>query len=453
MGALAPRLHRRGVLAGGLAAGASACTPSRGTRADARPNVVWIITDDMSARELAHLPRVRRSLVRGGATFGQGYAAVPWCGPARVSMLTGLYPHNHGCTTNQTLPDFRATGLDQDTVGTRLQAAGYATGYFGKFMNWHGEDPHYVAPGWDRFVALFGRARGVVPIAYDGTVEHVPTRYGSGDQVVARDLRTFVAENARRPFFVVFAPTNPHAPYLASRAHRHAYDDVGWDPPALNEADLSDKPSWMRDLPVLDPAALRTIWERKLEELQDTDDQIDRILATLTAHRVRRRTVVVLVSDNGYLLGEHRLFGKSHPYEEATRLPFVVRGPGVRPGRMPALVSQVDLMPTTLAVAGLDPYAGRPVDGRDLLPSLRTGDWSGWRTRLLVENPDAGWASLREGDDVFVDHHVLGERELYDLATDPHQLHSRVGPRADAYAEVLLRLRTASGAELRSLEA
>ena len=452
MGARTPRLRRRTALAGALTAAATGCSAGRAHRADSPPNVLWIITDDMSVRELDHLPRVQRSLVRGGARFPRGYAAVPWCGPARVSMLTGLYPHNHGCVTNKTLPDFLASGLDQDTIGTRMHDAGYATGYFGKFMNWHEENPSYVPPGWDRFVALYGRARGVIPVSYDGDVRHVPTRFGSGDQIVARDLCTFIAANAGRPFFAVFAPTNPHGPYLASRAQRHKYDGVAWDPPALNEEDMTDKPTWMRDLPPLDAESLRTTWERKLEELQDTDRQIGRILTTLADHGVRRTTTVVFVSDNGYLLGEHRLFAKTHPYEEATRIPFVVRGEGIRADRPSALVSQVDLMPTTLALAGLDPYAGRALDGRNLLPHLLTGTWEGWRSRLLVENLDAGWASLREGDDVYIDHYERGEHELYDLSADPHQLRSEAGPRPDEYAEVLLRLREAGGEQLRSLE-
>ena len=169
---------------------------------------------------------------------------------------------------------------------------------------------------------------------------------------------------------------------------------------------------------------MQRIWEGKLEELRDVDDQVRDLVRTLSETGQLDNTVIMMVSDNGYLLGEHRLFQKKQPYEESTGIPFVVRGPGFAPGAPRALVSQVDLMPTTLEVAGLDPDDGRTLEGRSMLAPLRTGDWSGWRRRLLVENPHLGWALLREGPMVFVDHHDRGEHELYDLADDPHQLRS-----------------------------
>ena len=461
------RLSRRELLAGSatvagggaLAFAYASRRPHR--RTDRRPNVLWIITDDMSVRELPHMPRTWQLVTRHGTRFANGYAAVPWCGPARASILTSLYSHNHACLTNHTHPDFIAQGLDQDTVGTRMHAAGYATGYFGKYMNSHEVDPSYVPPGWDRVVALFGRASGVIPVAYDGRLRKVHTRYGSGDQIVAKELQTFIARHARHPFFAVFAPTNPHGPHNPSRKHRHTYDGIRWDPASLNEADLTDKPTWMRDLPVLNAEAMRRQWEGKLEELQDTADQVSAILATLERHDLRRDTYIMLVSDNGYLLGQHRLFAKTYPYEEATRIPFAIIGPDVRRARTHVLASQVDLMPTTLAVAGLDPDAGRTLDGRNLLPHLRTGAWEGWRQRVLFENLDLGWAALREADDAYINHYARGEQELYDLASDPHQMRNKLArspegtpswDRAAELAAVLEQLLAARGTELRMIE-
>jgi arylsulfatase A-like enzyme len=116
-------------------------------------------------------------------------------------------------------------------------------------------------------------------------------------------------------------------------------------------------------------------------------------------------------------------------------------------------VSQVDLMPTTLQVAGLDPDDGRDLDGRSLLPQLLSGDWSGWRRRLLVENPNLGWAMLREGQMSFIHQYERGDLELYDLADDPYQLRSlhRTIDTGDHLAR-LLALRTAAGRPLRALE-
>ena len=130
---------------------------------------------------------------------------------------------------------------------------------------------------------------------------------------------------------------------------------------------MSDKPSFLRDLPRQDRDQMKRVLEGKLEELQDLDDQIGKVLDLLSNTDQRRRTWIFLISDNGYLLGEHRLFRKEQPYEESAGVPFVVRGPRVAPAVVDALVSQVDLMPTTLDIAGLDPDSGRDLDGRSLL--------------------------------------------------------------------------------------
>jgi arylsulfatase A-like enzyme len=197
---------------------------------------------------------------------------------------------------------------------------------------------------------------------------------------------------------------------------------------------------------------MRRALEGKLEELQDLDDQIGKILDVLKQTGQLRRTWIFLVSDNGYLLGEHRLFRKEQPYEESSGIPFAVRGPHVRPAVVDALVSQVDLMPTTLDIAGLDPDAGRDLDGRSLLAPLTTGRWAGWRKRLLVENPHMGWAMLREGSAAYIEHDRTDEWELYDLKRDPHQRASRKHADVRGLAERLDRLRHASGITLRTFE-
>ena len=418
---------------------------------DPRPNVLWIITDDQPRRTLRAMPHTRRLLVEPGVRFRQGYAAVPWCGPARASLQTSMYPHHHQCLTNHTLPVFVEQGLEQDTVATRMRDAGYLTAYFGKYMNAHGSMPEYVAPGWDRWVVRFDPDS--TPYNIDGRVVDVADNRRVSDAYAGRRVAEFVERHHARPWFAVFAPTSPHGPFTPSREHRHDFDDVRWDPPALNEANLDDKPPWMRTLERQDPDKMRQVWEGKLEELRDLDDQVREVVRALRATDQLDRTVVMLVSDNGYMLGEHRLFRKEHPYEESTGVPFVVHGPGFPPGVVDALVSQVDLMPTTLEVAGLDPDEGRALDGRSMAEPLRSGDWSGWRRRLLVEHPHRGWAVLRDGRWAFTHHHERDVQELYDLTDDPHQLRS-VHRDVDTtpYLERLTALRAASGAELRALE-
>jgi arylsulfatase A-like enzyme len=415
-----------------------------------RPNVLWIITDDQMRSSLRRMPRVTKRLVGRGTRFKTGYAAVPLCGPARASMLSGLYPHNHGSTSNDTHRPFVTAGRDQDTVATRMKAAGYDTGYFGKYMNGMEDDRRYIAPGWDRWVNWLNGHDFCV----DGVIKTV--KQAHVDPYSAAKCRNFIEARVRTPWFAVFAPRNPHTggKFEPSPEHEHDFDGVQWDPAAFNEKDMTDKPSHLQNLPLRDREAMRSVWEHKLEELQDTDDQIEQILDTLAATNQLARTFIFFVSDNGYLLGEHRMRAKGKAYEESAGIPFVVSGPGVPATKGRELVSQVDLMPTTLAIAGTDLGAGSPLDGRSMLEPLTTGDWSGWRRRMLVEHPNNGWAMLREGSLSFIDHHQHGEQELYDLALDPHQLSSTARDSdTTALTARLNAMRAATGTGLRELEA
>ena len=254
------------------------------------------------------------------------------------------------------------------------------------------------------------------------------------------------------PWFAIWAPSTPHAPYTPSDEHEHDFDDVEWDPPAFNEADMSDKPTWLRDAPARWPCGDACRAEGKLEELQDLDDQVGQLLDVLSRTGQLDRTWIFFVSDNGFLLGEHRLFRKEQPYEESAGIPYVVRGPGVARSTRDAFVSQVDLMPTTLDIAGLDPDADRELSGRSMLQPLLTGVWSSWRRRLLVENTHLEWAMLRQGSEAYIDHYGRGEWELYDLATDPHQLASRGDADVTELAAQVSLMRQARGRELRALE-
>ena len=260
----------------------------------------------------------------------------------------------------------------------------------------------------------------------------------------------------------MFAPVAPHSPYDPTREHIDDFDGVRWDPPAFNEVVMRDKPSWMRvseddpdGVPFKKRYSMQRQYEGKLEELQDVDDWIARLLDVLFETGQHHNTWVFLVSDNGHLLGEHRLAGKEFAYEESAGLPFVVRGPGAVPGIPTEMVSQVDLMPTTLDIAGLDPDAGRDLDGRSMLPGLR-GDWSGWRNRLLVENAAeswaGGWAMLREGSVAYIHHYRRYEEEYYDLAEDPYQMESDPSRVTPLQRSTLTALRSSRGRVLRAAE-
>ena len=307
-----------------------------------------------------------------------------------------------------------------------------------------------MAPGWDRWVVL---ADGKINV--DGEIRG---RAADSREVTSSRASASSLHSPPSGFWAVVCgvrPTSPHFPITPSRKRRHEFDEVRWKPPAFNEADMSDKPSWLRDLPMLDRRRVRRELEGKLEELQDLDDQIGKTLAVLTETGQLRRTWIFFVSDNGFLLGEHRSSAtpaSSIPTRsrQASRSSRAV--PGVSPAVRDALVSQVDLMPTALDIAGLDPDAGRDLDGRSMLGPLTSGDWSRWRQRLLVENTNLGWAMLREGSIAYIEHERNREREFYNLERDPHQLTSRRDADVRRFAERLDRLRQSSGTTLRAFE-
>jgi len=209
------------------------------------------------------------------------------------------------------------------------------------------------------------------------------------------------------------------------------------------------------------------------------DDAIGRLLDTLERAGELDSTFLILTSDNGFHLGEHRLpDGKQSPYEESIRMPLIVRGPGVAAGRtINALAANTDLAPTIADLAGVEPPDF--VDGRSLAPVLR-GEGATGRTAVLVEylsgqedpiEVAGGWPTppgalgneiqaptydaLRTADRLYVEYRS-GERELYDLRADPFQLENlaRSADPAElaALAARLAELRTCAGAACRAAE-
>jgi arylsulfatase A-like enzyme len=282
----------------------------------------------------------------------------------------------------------------------------------------------------------------------------------------------FVRERVASPWFAHYCPAIPHAPYWPTPDSEHLYDGAMRSVPSVNEADMSDKPTWMRKLPLADTATIQQEYEGKMEELADLDSKGMRpILAALEATGQLANTVIFFTSDNGYLHGEHRLRKKDQPYWECSEVPFFVKGPGVRSGTTRnTLVNHTDLMPTTCEIAGV-PLASLEVDGRSMLAHLGAASFSGWRKRMLItgsddvgwelnpggsNDPSGRWWLLREGQNVFI-LRENGTKELYTMGTDPYQERSTHRTADPALIQRLLtsvkEMRVASGEKRRQLEA
>jgi arylsulfatase A-like enzyme len=425
---------------------ASAQSPAQPTR----PNILFILTDDQDVGTLRFMPRVQILLAAKGLTFANTFAVQPLCCPSRASILRGQYPHNTEILNNAPpvggFAKFRDLGHETSTLAIWLQAAGYRTAFFGKYLNGYptADNPGHVPPGWDEWYG-----------AHEGPARYYNYRMTENGRVVSygdspNDYRTDVLtekavsfietrqRNAAQPFFVYFSVPAPHAdrpgdgPAIPARRHVGTFANVsGPRPPSFNEADIADKPSGIQRLPALTQeqvAALDEEFRTRVEALLAVDEAVERIIQALSARDELENTYIFFTSDNGYHLGEHRIpRGKNTLYEEAIRLPGIVRGPGVPAGlTRQHFVLNIDFAPTFAELAGASIPAF--VDGRSFVSLLRSSPTPvhQWRQDFLLEvtSPmaitDRG---LRTYDHAYFNF-ANGDISLYDLRQDPYQVDS-----------------------------
>ncbi len=422
-----------------------------------QPNIVFVLTDDLSWDLLRYMPNVQR-LRQRGTTFSNYFVTDSLCCPSRASILTGQYPHNTGIFRNTGADGgflaFHAKGLEQQTYATALQDAGYRTALMGKYLNQY--DPArirtalggpFIPPGWSDWV-VSGNGYPGFGYRLSRNVRLVRHGFRAKDyltNVLAREGVEFVGDAVAEgsPFMLnvwTFAPHSPATPAPQDRnrfATLTAPRDASFD-----EADMLDKPAWLRDHKPLTPREIEQIdqtFRQRVRAVQAVDRLVGRLQRRLKASGAARSTYVVFSSDNGFHQGQHRLVpGKLTAYDPDIRVPLVVAGPGVPAGRtVDAMTENTDLCPTFAELAGatVPPTA----DGRSLVPLLRGAPVADWRDAVLIEHrgnvsgandpdlPLAGsgnpptYEALRSKDALYVEY-ADGERELYDLASDPFQL-------------------------------
>jgi arylsulfatase A-like enzyme len=299
--------------------------------------------------------------------------------------------------------------------------------------------------------------------------------------VLSQKSVSFIRSSAKagRRFFLYLAPSAPHGPATPAPRHESLFAEVTAPRTAsFNKEDVGDKPGYIRDTSSLSQADVDTIDERyrdRLRALQAVDEMVAEIVTTLKDTGTLSNTYIFFTSDNGYLLGQHRQTDKGVPYEEAIAVPLLVRGPGIAAGRsIDQLASNIDLAPTiaTLARASVPRF----VSGRSLVPLLQGSQPRTWRKATISQyyregNGDPGelgreavldqpgspsFLALRTENRAYVEY-VTGERELYDLANDPHQARNLAAD-SDYAAEVdrfhawLDAFRACSGRACRTVE-
>jgi N-acetylglucosamine-6-sulfatase len=450
-----------------------------------RPNIIVLMTDDLGMTGWNRaLPRTRELLGAGGTEFGEAIVSTPLCCPSRVAFLSGRYGHNTGVLEND--PGYPAIRDKDELLAPRLERAGYRTAMVGKFMNgWdrtEAAERGEAAPGWQEWVEMV-RTFGYYD--YELNVNGSREPYGGGEDDYLTDVLTEhaleVIDRAAEdpePLFMWMSWWAPHpelseateGPCQGSAIPRSRDEGPFGEErlqqiDSVDEADVRDKPAFIRnrrDLRPHDRQGARQSLRCRLNSLPPVDEGVEAIVERLRELGELDDTVLIFTSDNGFLHLEHRFpKGKGLPYEEAIKVPLVIDLPdgwGRQLRRSDVQVSNIDLAPTILELAGACGQAGarscRRLDGHSLLPLLSPGTPRPLAERsLLVEaagGQPCGYSTVRTPGYMYAEYDAVagehrcppGQRELYNLRTDPHQLDNllhRSTPDPPAGAERALR--------------
>jgi len=394
-----------------------------------KANIIMILLDDqdqMTSPFLDAMPFAKEFIYDIGVKFERTLSPSSVCCAARCQILTGLFGHNVGVTTNTgDYGGFGAFTHPLDIFGNRIKdengkcinnedrtvarslkdSGGYATAIIGKYVNdFGGENTTHTSPGWTKFMinpntALYGGYNYTLMKSGDEEPEITYYQYGYGDEdystdVIANESLDFIRSqrqaNAteKRPLFMYVSATAPHLPLTPARRHEDMisywedkYDEViGTDSGRENyfEEDIRDKASWLRlsgdnRMEMKDSDFMRSDFAKRMTSLMAVDDMIKNLAEEIRNNGEEDNTIWVLTSDNGYNLGAHRLIHKMAPYEESVRIPLMIRGiPGFESGiTVQEQVALPDLAPTFIELANLK--LPEYMDGRSLLPFLKPG--------------------------------------------------------------------------------
>jgi N-acetylglucosamine-6-sulfatase len=469
-----------------------------------RPNVLIFLADDQpmgtmqvrvrlrdgSIQRRDVMPHVLDMIARDGITFRRGYISNPLCCPSRSSILTGLYSKNSGVYTNGEGVLYNSFGGDvafetsgnaTRTIPYALEGAGYETALFGKYLNGYlnysqttpNQGAYFIPPGWDYWRAFYannGKYYDYDLLSWEqghpASVDH----YGvdpadNSTAVVGSQLRSWLSNrDPSVPFFAYVAPYSPHPPGQAEPRDVGKFRDaLPFRSPALNEtkAEKADMPRYIRERN-LSPKQLQSkqlLRLRQLDSLHSFDREIGRTLSLLDSSGQLNNTIVIYLSDNGLMWGEHDWTYKLVPYERSTHLPYYLRFDGLGEGYKGVvdrdLVVNVDLAPTIydLTIGGVPPDL--PLDGVDMLTQAAAR--RGIYLEHLIQSPAApsycgfvsadGWKYV-----VYTPYPGLidppYEDELYELNSDPHELHNLSGNRRYASVRHAMRVALAGSCSL-----
>lgn len=424
---------------------------SSGAASDSRPNIVFILVDDLRWDELGcaghpyiKTPNIDR-IAREGAMFRNAFMTTPLCSPSRASFLTGQYAHANGITDNV---DRSAASHKLVTFPLLLHQSGYETAFVGK---WHMGNDDTPRPGFDRWVSFKGQGAYYDPDINEDGKSVKPAGYIT--DLLNGYAVEFIKRRRDKPFLVYLAhkAIHPEATqnndgsvnladserFMPAERHKNLY--AGKTVPRRPNAMRAPvgKPALERRIGELPPlgAATGTRDEAILgrqRSLSAIEEGVGEILSALKETGQLDNTLIVFTSDNGYFYGEHGLSVERRlAYEESIRMPLLVRYPRmIKAGTAPDEIAlNIDLAPTLLSVAGAS--APGDMQGRSLAPLLK-GEKVKWRDSFLIEYYSdrvfprmerMGYKAARNGRWKYIHYLELeGMDELYDLKTDPHEM-------------------------------
>ena len=434
----------------------SCSNPGAGADAPARPNIIFVLVDDLRwdalscmGHPIAKTPNIDR-VAKEGALFRNFFVSIPLCSPSRSSFLTGQYAHTTGITHNGYNPE-RIQQLV--TFPKLLHDAGYETAYVGK---WHMGTNDARQPGFDRWVSFKGQGVYENPnINVDGKSSKVD---GYMTDILTGHAVDFVKQEHRKPFLLYLGHKAVHGPFTSAERHNHLFADAKLPLTPNHQDTLQDKPALSRMAAVTNAVAGRRekrraadkpapldgfsnrhedIMLHQLRAMAAVDEGVGQLFKALEETKQLDNTLLIFTSDNGYFWGEHGLGDKRWAYEESIRDPLLMRYPKlIKPGTvLEPLALNIDIAPTLLELGGAP--IPKSIHGRSLLPLFKDAK-APWRTSFLTEYfLERGfprvptWQAVRTDRWKYIHYTELeGMDELYDLKSDPYELNNLINQKS-----------------------
>jgi arylsulfatase A-like enzyme len=441
---------RRAFIAGSAAALASTACASRVLsqalhNGGAKPNIVFFLGEgarpdesSLAGNTILHTPNIDR-IGREGAVFPNAFCTNALCLPGRASVLSGMYGHTTGAVDNQ----HSKVPASFPIVTDLIRDAGYEIAFIGKSH----VDGALMDRYWDYYFGFKGQADYQNPVIYEGRKgtfgEPITYHQTYVDDLLTERAVNWLKEPHEKPICLFLWFYAPHAPFDRPLRKATEFDGVHIPIPKSffeYKDGYAGKPKAVAD--ALNKVGLQFFGNddpRSLEELvkdhyagiESNDDDMADIFKVLQEKKMMDNTAVLWSSDHGFFLGEHRFYDKRLMYEPSIRVPMMIRYPKrIKPGTTnKEMVLNIDIAPTLLDLVGAP--IPKAFQGRSLMPLAEGKHVADWRKDWLYEYYEyPGFENVPPCRGVrterykYIDYFTLNEYELYDLQTDPDEMHN-----------------------------